>query len=404
MATDISVTFSYKFFANGNIVGNPGDANNPLRVQPTSQPFNQNFDDNMGGTITAAPNAQVRLTYKSNEIVEEDVNNDGTDEETLPNAARIRLFEVDLDGDGIFESEVRGQNPNDLDLQENNQTGANIAYLNSNLRMYVNGSNTGSPFSSSNLYLSNSAPFGDNGSFQQVPVEYSGENFVVAGDPGYPVFPCFVAGTRISTPSGTRPVETLAIGDLVMTRDNGVQPVRWIGSRTIEPEVMRRRKKLRTIRIEAGALGQNLPRETLRVSAQHRILISTADAELMFGAGEVLVPAVALLGLPGVSREDTAGTVTYFHFLMDRHEIVTANGIEAESLYSGDVALRALEDQLPDAIFDDMETDDSLAARLCLKRWEAETLISRVLQSAGTAGCPVDLAPEPEHDPGKLSA
>jgi hypothetical protein len=40
---------------------------------------------------------------------------------------------------------------------------------------------------------------------------------------------CFVTGTRIATPGGARPVETLAPGDLVMTRDHGAQPLLWTG-------------------------------------------------------------------------------------------------------------------------------------------------------------------------------
>ncbi|MGB4828605.1 MAG: choice-of-anchor L domain-containing protein, partial [Paracoccaceae bacterium] len=44
--------------------------------------------------------------------------------------------------------------------------------------------------------------------------------------------PCFVAGTLIRTPDGDVPVETLHPGDLVLTMDDGPQPLRWTGSRT----------------------------------------------------------------------------------------------------------------------------------------------------------------------------
>ncbi|WP_305884600.1 Hint domain-containing protein, partial [Limimaricola litoreus] len=42
---------------------------------------------------------------------------------------------------------------------------------------------------------------------------------------------CFTAGTRIATPFGPRRAEDLAVGDLVLTRDHGPQPLRWTGSR-----------------------------------------------------------------------------------------------------------------------------------------------------------------------------
>lgn len=40
---------------------------------------------------------------------------------------------------------------------------------------------------------------------------------------------CFTAGTMIATPDGERAIETLKVGDLVETLDNGPQAIRWIG-------------------------------------------------------------------------------------------------------------------------------------------------------------------------------
>lgn len=45
--------------------------------------------------------------------------------------------------------------------------------------------------------------------------------------------PCFAAGTMIRTPAGDVAIETLRVGELVMTLDGGPQPVRWIGSRKL---------------------------------------------------------------------------------------------------------------------------------------------------------------------------
>ena len=49
---------------------------------------------------------------------------------------------------------------------------------------------------------------------------------------------CFTPGTRIATPSGLRTIERLQQGDLVVTRDHGPQPIRWVGQRTLSGQTL----------------------------------------------------------------------------------------------------------------------------------------------------------------------
>nr|WP_318272804.1 Hint domain-containing protein [Paracoccus saliphilus] len=154
---------------------------------------------------------------------------------------------------------------------------------------------------------------------------------------------CFAAGTLIRTISGDRPVETLSAGDLIWTRDNGYQPLRWCGSSHLDGVDLAAAPRLRPVRIEAGALGAGIPRSTLTVSPQHRILVRSVIAQRMFGTRELLAPAKQLLALEGVEVDDRCQSVTYHHLLFNRHEILIANGTEAESLYPGVQALHALD-------------------------------------------------------------
>lgn len=153
---------------------------------------------------------------------------------------------------------------------------------------------------------------------------------------------CFARGTLILTDRGEVAIETLRTGDLVRTRDNGLQPIRWIGSRRLDAATLRRRPDLQPIRIKAGALGENLPAQDLLVSPQHRILVRSRIAHKMFGTNEVLVAAKQLLQLDGVDIADDLHSVEYFHMLFDRHEVVISNGAETESLYTGPEALKSL--------------------------------------------------------------
>jgi hypothetical protein len=153
---------------------------------------------------------------------------------------------------------------------------------------------------------------------------------------------CFAAGTLILTQQGERPVEDLAPGDLVQTRDHGLQPIRWAGKRVLSPAELAANPKLRPIRIRKGALGRDLPAADLVVSPQHRVLVRSRIAQRMFGADEVLVAAKQLCQIDGIEvAEDMAG-VAYHHIMFDRHEVVISNGAETESLFTGPEALKAV--------------------------------------------------------------
>ena len=197
---------------------------------------------------------------------------------------------------------------------------------------------------------------------------------------------CFTRGTMIRTPDGDRAVEDLKAGDLVVTKDHGPQPIRWIGSRSIAPATLKRQQNLRPIMIRAGALGMNTPGSDLIVSPQHRVLLRSDLARSMFGAAEVLVAAKQLLQIDGVEvcNELDAG-VEYFHILFDQHEVVFSNGAETESLYTGPQALktvgpRALEEIF--SIFPELQAADYEAkgVRLLPSGREGRQLVARHLQ------------------------
>lgn len=160
-------------------------------------------------------------------------------------------------------------------------------------------------------------------------------------EPPYAV-PCFAGGTRLLTPSGETLIEDLREGDLVITRDNGLQKIRWMGTRKLGMLDLLNHPNLRPIRIQQGALGANIPASDLLVSPQHRILVRSAIAARMFGTSEVLVAAKQLLQLQGVDIDNDVSEVEYTHVLFDQHEVVFANGTETESLFTGTEALRAV--------------------------------------------------------------
>lgn len=147
---------------------------------------------------------------------------------------------------------------------------------------------------------------------------------------------CFTTGVRISTPSGTKAVEDLREGDLVATKDHGAQAVRWVGCTEVAA-----RGNFVPIRIARGALGLGLPSAELIVSPQHRMLVRSKIVQRIAGVQEVLIPAKKLLDVPGVSYADDMDRVTYFHILLDRHEVIFAEHAPTESLLTGPMALKS---------------------------------------------------------------
>lgn len=151
---------------------------------------------------------------------------------------------------------------------------------------------------------------------------------------------CFAAGTRIAVPGGDRAVEDLNLGDLVLTLDHGPQPLRWIGQRSVGG-----RAAMAPVTFAPDTLGNARP---LRVSPQHRILTQSWKVEMLFGHDQMLLPARAFVGQPGVTQTPI-DRVDYVHLLFDRHEIVLAEEVACESLLLGKMALDVLRPPEDDA-------------------------------------------------------
>lgn len=135
---------------------------------------------------------------------------------------------------------------------------------------------------------------------------------------------CFARGTRIETAEGMVAVEDLRDGMLVETMDNGLQTLRRVLSKTVGGA-----DHLAPVVIGAGVLGNSRP---LRVSPHHRMVVTGWRAELLTGEPEVLAQARHLVDGLRVRVEPVA-QVEYFHLLMDRHEILFAEGAPTESYH-----------------------------------------------------------------------
>lgn len=151
---------------------------------------------------------------------------------------------------------------------------------------------------------------------------------------------CFTYGTLIETEDGPVPVERLQVGDRVATCDEGFKAVRWIGERWMAfgPGSAQHRP----VQIKRGALGDGLPRRDMAVSPQHRILIGGAVVLRLFGVDEVLARAKGLVGLRGVRVMNGRRQEVYVSVMLNRHQVILAEGLKCESFYPGPMALQML--------------------------------------------------------------
>lgn len=147
----------------------------------------------------------------------------------------------------------------------------------------------------------------------------------------------FTRGTRITMATGAQvAVEALKPGDMVLTRGDGPQPLRWIGHTT-----MRAIGDFAPVRITAGTLNNAAD---LLVSPEHRLFIYQRDDALGAGRREVLVRARHLVNGDSV-RIETGGHVDYVQLLFDHHQIVYAEGIAAETMLLDPRTRSALSDE-----------------------------------------------------------
>ena len=143
----------------------------------------------------------------------------------------------------------------------------------------------------------------------------------------------FTAGTMIATPGGERPIESLAPGDLVSTRDSGDQAVRLVLREDHDPATFRTNRDLWPVRIAAGALGFGAPTRDLWVAAGERLIFSHIRLGLTFDDPSAMVRAKSLAAfLDRVDVDPSLESATYYHLVLDSHAVIFANGAGAESL------------------------------------------------------------------------
>jgi ELWxxDGT repeat protein len=133
---------------------------------------------------------------------------------------------------------------------------------------------------------------------------------------------CFATGTRIATPMGEVPVEALRPGDPVLTVGGArlaPRTIRWAGHFSVDLARHPAPARAAPVRIRAHAFAPGVPRRDVLLSPDHGVLFRGA----LFPARLLIDGATVVQAFPR--------RITYHHVELDRHAVLLAEGLPAES-------------------------------------------------------------------------
>ncbi len=209
---------------------------------------------------------------------------------------------------------------------------------------------------------------------------------------GFTSVACFAAGTRIALADGTsRTVEALRMGDAVRAASGESLNIVWTGYRSIDCAAHPHPEKVWPVRIRPGAFGAGMPETDVFLSPDHAVWVEG-----------VLVPVRLLLNGGTIVRAPV-DQVTYHHVELERHAVILAEGLPAESyLDTGNRGMFA-NAQEPMVLHPDLMAENDQARRatgscapLVCDPEGVEPIWRRLAGRAGTLACPPPGVDDPE--------
>jgi hypothetical protein len=165
---------------------------------------------------------------------------------------------------------------------------------------------------------------------------------------------CFSMGTKLAAEFVLRAVETLAVGDRLITISGSLRPIRWIGRRTVDCLRHPNSERIWPVRIAAHAFGEGRPCRPLYLSPDHSVFVDG-----------LLIPVKFLINDTTIvqAKQDQ---VTYYHIELDSHDVVLAEGLPCET-YLEIGGRSAFENTGPLQLHPEFGPDDATVAEI----WEA---------------------------------
>jgi len=173
------------------------------------------------------------------------------------------------------------------------------------------------------------------------------------------------AGTMITTKDGAQPVDWLRAGDMILTRDNGYQPILHLAQISLPrghaPEHA-------PLRVAAHAFGADLPERALTLTAGSQILLADPHLDLWFGEAEMFARADQISSALQALDASAKQTLTAIVFM--EPEVILAEGLWVGSALATPSFLSLLPATSRELLAPVVAGGHRSAARACLKDWE----------------------------------
>ena len=194
-----------------------------------------------------------------------------------------------------------------------------------------------------------------------------------------------VAGTMVATAMGWRLVEAIAKGDMVLTFDRGLQPVRALTRGVHWDRTTPCPNLLWPLKVPAGALGNQ---DAMTLLPEQCVMVESDTADMLFGDPFTLLSGADLAGFRAIQRIDPVKQLEVIQLHFDDDEVVFANAgalVFCPSLRAIDVA--ELLASRPDAArYAPLPSDEARMLVECLVDEDAVSIVTSPC-SAGPLHC-----------------
>lgn len=174
-------------------------------------------------------------------------------------------------------------------------------------------------------------------------------------------------GAMVATKEGPQPVDWLRAGDMVLTRDNGYQPILYLAQITLPPDTP---PEYLPLSVPGETFGTGLPARQLTLTAGSQILLASPQLELLFGETEMFARLDQVKS--NLRTRISTTRQALWSIVLPEPEVILAEGLWIGSALASPSFLDLLPERAATLIAPIVTQDHRYAARACLKDWEAE--------------------------------